>query len=112
MKQTTEQIKILSNNKNIHTAKSLAEAMVQINKVPVDFIISDWELGDGEGIDFLKSVRQDPKFQKVPFIMITSKANATDMLKAIELGANGYLIKPWTNTELSDLIEEVRKKSM
>lgn len=76
-------------------AETIKEAIAALNEHKIDFIISDWNLPDGTGLDFLKKLRGTKKFSKVPFLMCTTMNEVDDMINAINEGANEYLVKPW-----------------
>jgi len=61
-------------------------------------IILDWMLPDGQGLDFLKKIRQS--FISNPVIMLTARAELIDKVIALESGANDYLTKPFEPREL------------
>ncbi len=76
------------------TLKDASEADLKTYKV----IILDWMLPDGQGLDFLKKIRQS--FVTTPVIMLTARAELIDKVIALESGANDYLTKPFEPREL------------
>ena len=80
--------------------------LVQEKKSLIKFIISDWNLPDGTGLEFLKKVRSLREFDKVPFMMVTSENDINHMLEAVTAGSNNYLVKPWNPADLKDKIQE------
>ena len=81
---------------------SVKEALVHFVKEKPDFILSDWNLPDGTGINFLNMVREDEHYQDIPFVMITTVDEIDSILSAVESGADGYIIKPWDIKELKE----------
>lgn len=81
-------------------ADCVKKAISCLNEHKIGFIISDWNLPDGTGFEFLKKLRATKKFAKVPFLMCTTMDEVEDMINAIAEGANEYLVKPWKRTEL------------
>ena len=79
-----------------------ALAGVLINKP--GFILSDWNLPDGKGIEFLKMIRSDDSFKEIPFVMVTTMDEIDNILEAVENGVDGYLVKPWDLKELGEKI--------
>ncbi len=96
-----ESILDLGFKNNISLAGTLKEAYEILETKFPDFILSDWNLPDGVGIDFLKKVRSNPKFDKTPFIMVTTMDAIDDILDAAKLGADDYIIKTWDRKEFS-----------
>lgn len=83
---------------NVQTAIKICESGNAI-----DFIISDWNLPDGTGHDFLKKVRTLKQFKSTPFIICTTNNEIKYFLDAVASGANDFIVKPWN-------VEELKKK--
>ncbi|MBI4427805.1 MAG: hybrid sensor histidine kinase/response regulator [Ignavibacteriales bacterium] len=65
-----------------------------------DIIVSDVHMSDGGGYDLLASVRNDPLTSTIPIILVTALADRKGMRQGMELGADDYLPKPFTQDEL------------
>jgi two-component system, chemotaxis family, chemotaxis protein CheY len=61
----------------------------------VDLIISDWQMPVMSGLELLTRLRADQRFQKVPFIILTTLSEWKNVLKAVEFGATEFLLKPY-----------------
>jgi len=72
-----------------------------------DFIVSDWNMPNMTGIDFLRKVRADPRFKDTPFLLITAEAKRSQILEAAEAGVNGYIVKPFTAATLNEKIQKI-----
>lgn len=81
-------------------AKSSAEALTKITSFSPEMLIVDLKLPDVDGFEILERLRRDPKFSYVPVIVITSKDELSEKLRAFELGADDYLVKPFQPEEL------------
>lgn len=73
---------------------SLLEETPQQDKKVFDLIISDWNMPNGSGLQFLKRIRENLYFRDIPFIMLTGKTDAEEIKKAIDVGVTDYIIKP------------------
>ena len=73
----------------------------------VGFIISDWNMPNCTGLDFLKLVRNDPRFAKISFLMVTSEAEKAQILEAIKAGVSGYILKPFNAENLCQRIKSL-----
>ena len=71
---------------------------------PPDVILSDIEMPRMDGYELLATVRRHPEFGRLPVVMITSRAGEKHRAKAAELGASAYLVKPYRDGELLELI--------
>ena len=70
-----------------------------------NLIILDWMLPDGQGIDFLKTLRSQCDW--IPVIFLTAKAQATEVQLGLSLGAIGYVLKPFDPMKLHEEIEHI-----
>ncbi len=61
-----------------------------------DFVVCDILMGGMDGLTFLQRVRQNPNWVSIPVVMMTSDPNVTQEHTAMEYGANGYLVKPFS----------------
>jgi two-component system chemotaxis response regulator CheY len=64
--------------------------------LPLDLTLIDWNMPEMNGFEFLKAVRQDRAHARVRMMMVTTEAEANNILAALEAGADEYLIKPFS----------------
>lgn len=83
---------------------------VQNANPPIGLIISDWNMPNCSGLDFLKRVRGDSRFSKLPFLLVTAEAEQHQVVEALKAGVSNYVVKPFTADQLRDKIEAVHKK--
>ena len=69
---------------------------------PVQLILTDWNMPEMNGLDFLKAVRSNPDYGRVPVVMVTTETEMEHMAAALEAGANEYVMKPFTREILTD----------
>jgi len=65
-----------------------------------DIVVCDLMMPDMDGYAMLEALRADPQSRAIPFLCLTARAERRDMRKAMELGADDYLTKPFTAEEL------------
>jgi len=70
------------------------------NLPPVDIIVLDLMLPYVSGYQLIRDVRDDPEWQHVPIIVVSGKVLEDDIVKALDLGANDYVTKPFRPEEL------------
>lgn len=74
----------------------------------ISIILSDWNMPEMTGLEFLSKVKANEKTRAIPFIMVTSRNVKEDILQAIKLGARDYVVKPFTadaiKTKLQGLV--------
>jgi len=81
-------------------AKSGSEGLAKIPSYDPEMLIVDLKLPEMDGFEILQRLRRDPKFSHTPVIVITAKDELSEKLKAFELGADDYLVKPFQPEEL------------
>jgi two-component system, chemotaxis family, response regulator Rcp1 len=81
---------------DVPVASNGEEALDFLNQSPspTDLILLDLNMIRMNGFEFLREVRQDPRFEKIPVVILTLSARPSDMETAYALGANAYVIKP------------------
>ncbi len=72
-----------------------------------DIILSDVEMPRMDGYEFLASLKRQENLQKIPVVMITSRANQKHRQKAFDLGVSEYLIKPFDDAKLIETIKNL-----
>ena len=72
-----------------------------------DLILMDIQLPRLSGLDATQQLRQDPRTERIPIIVVTSFALSGDDRKALEAGASGYLAKPYSPRQLLELIRKL-----
>ncbi|HSZ65562.1 MAG TPA: response regulator [Xanthobacteraceae bacterium] len=77
-------------------------ALERMREKQYGLLISDWEMPNMSGEDFLKTVRRDPKCMKMPIIMITGTTTRGTSWLA---GANAYLQKPFTDADFEKAVK-------
>ena len=73
-------------------------------------VISDWNMPNCTGLEFLKKVRADSKLKRTPFILLTAEAEATQIAEAIQLGVSNYIVKPFTVETLKQKLEQTHMR--
>lgn len=65
-------------------------------------ILVDWNMPEMNGLDFVKTLRSNPRFNDVPLMMVTTETEIEQMYRALEAGANEYVMKPFTDEVIAD----------
>ena len=92
------------NGLRVETAKDGLDAISVMQDHKPDVILLDIEMPRMDGYEFASHVRNDPRVADVPIIMITSRVGDKHRARAIELGVNDYLGKPYQDAQLLDAI--------
>ena len=87
------------------------DAIKYIKNNPVDLIISDWLMPDLDGLELCRIVKNNPATKEIPIIMISCKNDEIDIVTALEIGADDYLVKPFHTKELIVRVKKAIKRS-
>jgi DNA-binding response OmpR family regulator len=102
----TDSIKERIKNVDVVSASSVKEAIGILSNIIPDMIISDVQLEDMHGIDFLKIIKNSKKFESIPVIMISAKyVEPNDRVNALKAGAVAYFSKPFDVEKLCNEIK-------
>ena len=86
-------------------AESVAQALALLDSVKPDLMLFDIRLGDGSGLDLIRSVRANPAFDKVPAVALTAQAMKDDEKRFLATGFDGYVSKPIDTRRLPEVVE-------
>src|SRR6185369_3628235 len=90
---------------NVDEAEDGVAALAKLKSQPFDFVICDIGMPIMSGIDLLKAVRIDAALRHLPMLMITAEARKEDIVLAMQCGAAGYLVKPFTKAALQERVK-------
>lgn len=88
-------------------AQNGRRAQSLMSRTAFDLVLCDWEMPEMSGLELLQWMRQQPQYQKVPFIMITSRGDKDHVIEAVKEGVSEYLGKPFSPEGLSKKIIKV-----
>lgn len=92
-------------------AATIGEARVRIMESSPDLILLDWMLPGGEsGLEFAKTLRADSRRSRIPIIMLSARAGNADKVTALDAGADDYISKPFSPSELKARIRAVLRR--
>jgi two-component system chemotaxis response regulator CheY len=81
-------------------ARDGMDALEKLSKNKVDLVITDLNMPNMDGFEFLKAIREDREYRDVPVIILSSLTNEQDIETGMKLGANSYLLKPFDQKRL------------
>jgi chemosensory pili system protein ChpA (sensor histidine kinase/response regulator) len=94
------------------TAKDGVDALQQLQDVRPDVILLDVEMPRMDGFEFARNVRADDSTRSIPIIMITSRTADKHRSRALELGVNEYMGKPYQEDQLLSLIARYAREAV
>jgi two-component system, chemotaxis family, chemotaxis protein CheY len=90
----------------IDEAANGLEALAVLEDIEwADVVLVDWNMPEMSGIEFVERVRADSLYDDVPIVMVTTETEVTQMIRALEAGANEYVMKPFTAEALREKLD-------
>jgi two-component system phosphate regulon response regulator PhoB len=86
------------------------EGLVQIDERQPDLVLLDWMLPKVSGIEVCRRIRGRPETRNLPVIMLTARGEESDRVRGLDTGADDYLTKPFSMTELIARIRAVLRR--
>jgi len=84
------------------------EAWQIMDKTPdINVLITDWNMPEMNGLDLVRKVRAEKKYDSMPIIMVTTEGGKTEVITALKAGVNNYIVKPFTPQVLKEKLEDV-----
>ncbi len=97
---------------NVDEAEDGSIALQKLRSAPFDFVISDWNMPNMDGLTLLQNIRADEALKKLPVLMVTAEAKRENIVVAAQAGASGYVVKPFTAATLDEKLNKILQKAM
>jgi two-component system phosphate regulon response regulator PhoB len=94
----------------VFCARSAEQALEIINNVLPDLVLLDWMLPGTSGVEFARVLRRSARTKSIPIIMLTARAEESDKVAGLEIGADDYITKPFSPRELLARIKAVLRR--
>ena len=95
---------------NIIMAVNGDDGISKVKAENPDLVISDWNMPQKDGLEFLQWLRSQPEYKDLPFIMATAQADKGQQIAIMEAGGNGHVPKPFDANQIKQGIEKVFSK--
>lgn len=95
---------------NVNEAEDGAVALQKLKSAPYDFVVTDWNMPNMDGLALLQSIRRTPQLKHLPVLMVTAEAKKENIIAAAQAGASGYVVKPFTAATLAEKLEKIFEK--
>jgi two-component system phosphate regulon response regulator PhoB len=86
-----------------HADRCIAQTIPQL-------ILLDWMLPGQSGIEYIKKLRKNPTTESIPLILLTAKAEEENKIKGLDVGADDYIIKPFSPRELVSRVKAILRR--
>jgi two-component system chemotaxis response regulator CheY len=77
------------------------------DNLDVKLVLMDWNMPNMNGLDCLKAIKADPSTKDIPVMMVTSEAEKSRIIEAVQAGAANYLVKPFHPDALKEKITAI-----
>jgi two-component system chemotaxis response regulator CheY len=95
---------------NVDEAEDGAQALEKLRNGGFEFVVSDWNMPNMDGLTMLQNIRADPNLSSLPVLMVTAEAKKENIIAAAQAGANGYVVKPFTAATLEEKLNKIFEK--
>jgi two-component system, chemotaxis family, chemotaxis protein CheY len=85
------------------------DAVAKILSEGAQFVITDWNMPEMNGLELTKWLRTNQQFENIPILMITTRGNKDDVIEAMKARVNNYIVKPFTPQGLKEKIDQILK---
>lgn len=90
--------------------RDLQEARQSLAEFSPDCLVVDWMLPDGSGVELIRWMRRQDRYQQIPVLMLTARAQESDMIAGLDSGADDYLTKPMSLRELNARVKALLRR--
>lgn len=73
----------------------------------LNFVITDWNMPVLSGLELVKAIRSDEKYENLPVLMVTTRGVKEDIIEALKARVNNYVVKPFTPGILREKIDQI-----
>lgn len=91
---------------DVHSVSDGLVALERLREQPFSVVVLDVMLPGMNGLDVLRTMRQDGRLARLPVIVLTAKGQARDRRAAEEIGADAFITKPYSNAEVVEQVAE------
>ncbi|HSP32376.1 MAG TPA: chemotaxis response regulator CheY [Halomonas sp.] len=95
---------------NVDEAEDGQDALNKLRAGNFEFVVSDWNMPNLDGLEMLKEIRQDEALTGLPVLMVSAEAKKENIIAAAQAGANGYVVKPFTAATLEEKLNKIFDK--
>ena len=95
---------------NVEEAEDGAAGLARLRGGGFEFVISDWNMPNLDGLEMLKQIRADAAIAHLPVLMVTAESKKENIIAAAQAGASGYVVKPFTAATLDEKLAKILEK--
>ena len=92
---------------NVTEATDGKDALAKMKIDCPEFIITDWNMPEMDGLAFVTTLRSQEEYKELPILMVTTRSVKEDIVDAMRAGVNNYIVKPFTPDTLVTKIDQM-----
>jgi two-component system chemotaxis response regulator CheY len=92
---------------DVDEAEDGVSALQKLRADRFDFVVSDWNMPNMNGLELLRNIRADEQLKRLPVLMVTAEAKKENIIAAAQAGASGYVVKPFTAATLDEKLKKI-----
>lgn len=97
---------------DVITAGDGKEALQRLQAADVGLLLTNWSMPVMDGLELVRAVRAEPRYASLPIVMFTSRASRSDVVRALKVGVDGYVAKPFAPVQLREQIHHVLQRQI
>ena len=94
----------------IDEAEDGQQALAKLRQAEFGCVVTDINMPAMNGFELLREIRNDAAMANLPVLMVTAEARKEDIVTAAQLGASGYVVKPFTRATLEDKFRRIMQR--
>ena len=98
----------------VEYAENGLDAMEKLGTISINLVMTDLNMPYMDGLELIRTMKADEELRKLPILMVTTEADEEEKRKAMEAGADGYLIKPvsadMVTSNIKDILASIFRK--
>lgn len=91
-------------------AENGLDALEKLGSENVNLVMTDLNMPYMDGMELIKTLRTDPNLSEIPILMVTTENDDVERKKALDIGADGYVVKPVTGDAIAENIKAILKR--
>jgi two-component system, chemotaxis family, chemotaxis protein CheY len=95
---------------NTDEAEDGQVALTKLRTGGFEFVVTDLNMPNMNGFELLRQIRADENLKAVPVLVVTAEAKKEDIVTVAQIGASGYIVKPFTKATLEEKLSKIMEK--
>lgn len=94
----------------VEYAENGLDALEKLGQMEINIVLTDLNMPYMDGIEFTRNMKTEPHYSHIPVLMVTTEADMDEKERAIQAGADAYLVKPVTAEQINKTVRRLLKE--